>query len=470
MAQVNINIKGMSVNGAGKRIELYRYSDPFTQQEVLLDSMTIDENSEFHLKCFANYPTLMFLQIENYSQSFFVEPGRTYEIYIQRFDWNIDEKKNIYLSPEVLPLEFVKMPKDDINALATRFDYLVDSFLVANKYNFDIKFRPQKRYFDTLTMLINKNLPDGENEFFNRYKKYHLATLKYNLRFASRKTMVEEFIKNQPIMYYDENYMMLLTTLFANSVSQGNKYVTVEQMSRWVDNGNLFMMLDSLGTDPLLRNEQLREFVVLQAMKEAHENTRYYDRVKVRKMIEKIANTTKFKDHRKLALNLLKECGRMECGSKVETFYLPDVDKHLVALDDFEHKWIYLSFIRVGDPNSLREIETLAHFKDSVYAKCTNVEFITIVCDREFQKMYHFLKNSRYGDRYDWTWLHFDNDFKLLEEYEVVSYPTFMLINPDGKLHYTVTPTPASGFLLSPPWEPKKKDEPKKRDFFLNNY
>ena len=465
VAQVNIHVNGKAVNGVGKRIELYRYSDPFTQQEVLLDSMTIGENTEFELAGYANYPTLMYLQVENYSQSFYVVPGRTYNVRIHKFNWDIDEEKNVFLSPEVLPVEFLEMPKDDINALTTRFDMIVDSFINANRYVIDFKFHPQKRYFDTLVNLIETELPDGEDEFFNRYKRYQLATLRFNLGFANRKTLVDEYIKGQPIMYYDENYMMLLTTLFDNYVSMGNKYIGVEQMSRWVDQQNLFMMMDSLGTDPMLRNEQLREFVVLQALKEAHENSRYYHRENVRKMLDKLANTSKFEDHRILARRVLEDCSRMECGSTVEGFYLPDVNKRMVSLDDFEGKWVYLSFIRVGDPNSLSEIETMAHFKDTVYAKSKNVEFVTIVCDREFQKMYHFLKNSRHGDKYNWTWLHFDNDFSMLERYEVVSYPTFILITPEGRLYYSVTPTPGSGFLLSPPWEEKKEAE--KKEFFM---
>ena len=141
------------------------------------------------------------------------------------------------------------------------------------------------------------------------------------------------------------------------------------------------------------------------------------------------------------------------------------MDKKQVSLDNMKGKWVYLAFVRVGDPNCQSEIETMAHFMDSVYAKSKNVEFVTICCDREFQKMYHFLKNSKKGQKYNWTWLHFNGNYKLLEHYQVVSFPYFILINPEGKLQYTVTPSPASGFLLNAPWQPKQKEE--ERPFFL---
>ena len=122
-------------------------------------------------------------------------------------------------------------------------------------------------------------------------------------------------------------------------------------------------------------------------------------------------------------------------------------------MSDFRGKWIYVGFIRTGDPNSLKEIETMAHFRDTVYAKHPDVVFVTVVCDREFQKMYHFVKNSRRGARCNWTWLHFDGDYEMLERWEVASYPTFVLIDPEGRRVYDWTPWPRSGILMHGPWE-----------------
>ena len=88
-------------------------------------------------------------------------------------------------------------------------------------------------------------------------------------------------------------------------------------------------------------------------------------------------------------------------------------------------------------------------------------------CDREPQKMYHFLKNTKRGQRYNWTWLHFNGNYRLLERYGVVSYPHFILINPEGQLQYTVTPPPASGILLHGPWQPKPQHADDDQPFFL---
>ena len=315
--------------------------------------------------------------------------------------------------------------------------------------------------------MVAKKAPDTRNEFFNRYKRYQLASMKYSLHFDTRRHMVGRYIKGQPIMYYDDNYMAFFMTLFANSVSKGTNKIPAWQLGHWVNTLNVKVYLDSLGTDTLLRNEQVRELVALQALQEAYYLNRYYESGKVVKMIEMVGAQSKFPEHKELAKRLAASLRQNEEGSEVPTFVLPDVDKRMVSFDSMKGKWVYLAFVRVGDPNCVAEIETMAHFKDSVYAKNKNVEFVCVSCDREFQKMYHFLKNTKKGQKYNWTWLHFNGNYKLLENYGVVSYPHFILINPEGQLQYTVTPSPASGILLHGPWQPKPQYNDDDQPFFL---
>lgn len=458
LAQTNISLSGIAANGAGKKIELYRYSDMLTLTEILADSTTIAENGSFRLATFANYPCMMVLQVENYSQSFFVEPGRDYEVYIPQFDWSVDERVNVHLDPQVLPVEFLNMPADDLNALISRYEAASAEYVDNHRIELDPRFRPQKKYFDSLVMHVNKIAPDGRNEYFNRYKRYQLAQFQYGMKFDTRARMFSRLISGQPILYYDDNYMSFFFTLFAHSLSEGSRKIPVWQMAGWVNGLQLDKMIDSLGVDSLLRNEQVRELVLLQALSEAYHNRRYYDPGKVVELVRMVAERTKFAEHRTLADNILASFSMQQYGDEVPAFCLPNADRQKVCLDSLRGNWVYLSFVRVGDPNSIAEMETLAHFKDSLYSQYPNLRFVTVSCDRDFSRMHRFLRNSRRGSRYNWTFLHFDGDYRLLEHYGVVSYPYFILVNPEGKLHYSVTPAPASGILLHGPWEEKIQD------------
>jgi hypothetical protein len=467
VAQKNITITGTAANAEGKVVELYRYADKISQSEVLLDRQRIGEDHSFTLRCYTNYPMLVFMQVENYSQSFYVEPGRDYKVAIPQFDWNIDEQKNVFLDPVTLPLQFMDLPKDDINLLVGRLDGVVSQYLLGHRAAFDQRYRPRKQYFDSLVLVVNRLCPDVEGcPFFNRYKEYTLAQMKLDMRMCSRKSVFNRYIKEHPVLCYDENYMSLFTSLYGNTVSKGSRYVSVHRLASWIDNLDLRTFIDSLGVDPLLRHEQVRELAALLALKEARYNFHYYNPKKVERMVEMIGEQSKFNDHKVIARNLLESFNDVKEGYKVQPFELPDVEKRMVSLDSMRGMWVYLSFVRVDDPNSIGEIETMAHFKDTVYSMSDSIEFVTIACDREFQKMYHFLMNSKHGDRYSWTWLHFNGNFDLLRQFGVCSYPWFVLIDPQGKVYYDVTPAPSTGIMLNPPWMPKQQVNEKRSLLF----
>ncbi len=482
MSQTNVQIVGSSANAAGKTIGLYCYEDMLSCREVMLDNVLIDSTGEFRLGCYVNYPRLVFLQVENYSQSFYIEAGRRYEVFLPEFDWEIDERQNVHLQPVALPVEFIGIAGDELNLQIGRFDAVVDSYIDSNRVWFDKKYKPHKRYFDSLTAHVASRWGEitGTDEaapatlgrgwqpttFFGRYAEYSLAQMRLAMNGNSRKQLIARYIDDQPVRYYDEPYMQLFFALYDGTISLGTKRVPQWRLAAWVKSGDYDRYMDSIGLDPLLKNEQVRELAVLEALRESYYD-RNYDRAGVRSMVAKLGQSSRFAEHRKLAEHLLAEMDRHEQGSEVPQFTLPDVDHNMVSLDSLKGKWVYISFVRVNDPNCLKEIETMAHFRDSVYSKNPDVVFVSVSCDREFQKMYHFLKNNRRGPRYNWTWLHFDGNYRLLEHYGVVSYPTFLLINPEGKLHYTVTPPPASGILLHGPWVKEPEQEEDDRPFYM---
>lgn len=455
-AQQNIAIHGSSENAAGRKVELYRSSDQISKAEVLIDSFRVGEDGRFELRCYTNYPMMVTMQVENYSQSFYVEAAREYSVFIPSFDWNLDEKRNVFLDPEPLPLIFQNIPPDDINLMIDSIDKVINDFISENYFYFDQRFKPSVYYFDSLQYIVNKLYPNTQSDFINRYKTYQLAEIKYAMKFDTRKNLINKFIRNNPILYQDENYMSLFATLYAYSISKGTKDISVYRLSHWVNNLDLKTYIDSLGTDPLLRHEQVRELAALQALYESYYNFKYYDPEMVVKMIEKLSQQTKFPEHRQIARHILEAINGAEAATENNIFALPNVDKKMENLSDLQGKWVYLSFVRVNEPASISEIETIAHFKEKYLNQRDDVELVTIACDREFQKMFHFLKNTRRGKQFDWTWLHFNGNYDLLRHFKVTTFPWFVLINPDGQIEYDITPAPSTGFLANGPWNKKQ--------------
>ena len=473
-AQWNVEFRGSSANAAGKHIELFAYQDMLSGHEVLLDQCDIDASGAFSLRCFVNYPRLVFLQVENYSQAFYIQAGHNYDVYIPTFDWDIDETRNVFLDPVALPLEFMGVDSGELNMRIMLFDELVDSFVLANQPRMDFKLKPDRKAVLELQQQVTALQAGltkrwGEDLFFDRYVTFQMAQLCLTMHVDSRKRLFERFISDAPILYHDENYMGFFFSLFEHSVSGGTKKIPLGRMVEWVEKGDRERYFDSLGLDPMLDNEQVRELVMIQALRESYYDARY-DRTAVKRMMQRIAQDSKFEEHRQLAKEIALSFKSSVFGDATQdgdshlntdhltlnTVCLPNAEKQTVCLDDFRGKWVYIAFVRVNDPNCLKEIETMAHFRDTLRVKYPDVELVGVSCDREFQKMYHFLNNSRRGARCNWTWLHFNGEYDLLRRYGVVCYPSFVLLDPQGRVYYDYTPAPGSGILLHGPWEKKE--------------
>lgn len=465
-AQTNVLVSGTSANAAGKRIALYGYRDMLSMDEVLMDECVVDSAGRFELRCFANYPRLVYVEVECYSQSFYVEPGRNYDVWLPEFDWTIDERRNVYLAPVALPLEFLNLPADELNLRIGRYEEMVDSIVSAERVFFDPRYKPNRSHMEAMQRKVRAeflgNTPQAlrdsseqqvmDDDFFGRYVEYTLAEMALNMSCVSRQKLIAKYITDQPVRYYDEQYMRLFLALYAGSISRGTRRIAQDRLVDWVDACDVARYADSIGLDPLLRNERVRELAMLEALKESFYD-RAYSRTAVLMMIERVGKESKFEEHKQLANALVEHLSgkwaeKRNGGTEGTGFVLPDVEHNMVNLDSFRGKWVYMAFVRVNEAASQAEIETMAHFRDSVYAKHPEVVFVGVSCDREFQKMYHFLKNSRRGHRYNWTWLHYNGDYRLLEHYGVVSYPTFVLLRPDGTRKYEYTPAPASGILM----------------------
>lgn len=462
----NTTLEGTFADGAGRQVMLYGYTDALSQRSVLLDSTTIDSANHLTLSFYANYPRLVVLQVENYSQSFYAEPGRTYHMRLDAFDWSQDERHNVFLDPVTLPIRFLELPDDELNMDIARFEQVCDSVVMRHRVFFDQRYRPNRDYFDTLRQAVKNTHFNNQSSFFQRYRTFKLAQLELQLRISKRSSLYDRYVANQQLPYYDECFMQFFFALFDHSVTTGNRHVGVSELMLALASHDAAVFLDLLGHDPLLRNERVRELVAIQSLHEMYRQPQYYDAGDVMTILDGIAAITKFEEHRTLIRDL-RESLRPEPAATDDLLSLSLPDEHHIMhrLDSLRGRWIYIAFVRIDDPVSIGELQTMAHFSDTIFRTVPDsVAFLTIVCDREPQKMYHFLHNNKHSDRYNWLFLHFDAHYDLLYRLGVTAWPSFMLVAPDGTLSNESAPWPATGWLLRAPWWPKQ-EAPTRRIF-----
>ena len=57
------------------------------------------------------------------------------------------------------------------------------------------------------------------------------------------------------------------------------------------------------------------------------------------------------------------------------------------------------------------------------------------------------MKNYMKTNKYEWTFLFFNNQYDLLKDYKVKAYPTFYLVDPDGKMSLLPAVPPSEPFF-----------------------
>ena len=191
--------------------------------------------------------------------------------------------------------------------------------------------------------------------------------------------------------------------------------------------------------DPLLRNEPLRELVVLKGLMELfYSNKALQERVIV--AVKEAETGCKTPENQQVAKNLSKLITHLRPGTPAPGFELPDRNGKPVSLAGMKGKPVLLCFWTTYCQGCLSEMERMAllwnKYKD-------RVEFVNISADRDFVMMKFFIdKKPAYG----WKFLHIGDQWQVQKEYDVRSYPLFILVDKQGTLFRKVpAPAPSAG-------------------------
>ena len=70
------------------------------------------------------------------------------------------------------------------------------------------------------------------------------------------------------------------------------------------------------------------------------------------------------------------------------------------------------------------------------------LSIVTILVDDSFGMMKDLVRNNNYP----WTFLHFSNQPDVLGNFNIMSYPAYFLIGPEGEMLLSPAPSPLENF------------------------
>ena len=251
-----------------------------------------------------------------------------------------------------------------------------------------------------------------------------------------RKSITTEYITGKPDYPQNYEYMNFFNSYFKNFLYSLSQKKEGQPINKLINEINYEGLMEFLATDARLKNDTLREGVIIKGLYEIY-RMQEYRQEKIFSIFEIIAKKGKSVAHRQIAGNILNEFNRLIYGSKAPQFILPDVNGKQISLASFKGKFVYLCFWATWCSSCLSEIKLLQSIKTEMD---NEVKFVCIATDAEVAPLAAFIKKN---PKYNLTFLHMGTNTKIKDDYAVKSVPLFVFINPEGKIVNASAPKPS---------------------------
>ena len=382
-------------------------------------------NGKFLYSIDASFPEFIYCEIGKYNKQIFISPGSQLQITFDNL--NVDSSL-VYSGKE----SYNQIVLDSINNKLKKIDY---RFIYSN--NLDVA----NKYIDSLLLVLDN--------YFIQLQQSHILTLDFvdlgtallSYRFVSLRIMLglQKNIK-------DSAYYSFLKRIDI----ENEKYLGIPSYLSFIEDYIYYQMQmdtsiekkddpfeEELQKSELLKNNAVRNYVVYSSMQKNLNQqgitnfNKYY---------------TYFKQHNtdsiyaKFLAKLYDKKMLLASGKLAPDFTCADSNNIMHSLSDFKGKYVYIDFWATWCGPCRNEapyfVELYNEYKDK------NIEFISISLDNDPITWKNFINNEKSQILQLIVGKNLNSG--VLKKYQINGIPTFVLIDPDGKIINVKAPRPSS--------------------------
>lgn len=420
LAQVTIT--GSAISYEYKEISAWSTNDYISNTQKKLTYSVIDSAGNFLLELSTKEIQYITLKVDKHVASMYIEPDGKYEVVFYPPDSTTYQNPNI---EHDVKLSIKLKSKTEINALTMDYDKRFDDFL--SFYYPSFVSRNTKPVIDSFKLAIHEYYSAVKNPYLDTYVDYSIASLEEKTK-ESEKKLFATYLDGKPIRYNNPEYMHFFNTFFKQklhtfSLTKAGAPVIFEINNRGSAKGAMAV----LERDPFLKNDTLRELVLLKGLYES-----YYDgnfkKSNIVPLLQQLAEESKLPAHQQIAYNILHSFSRLKAGAVAPDFVLPDKTGLTSSLDEIRtKKYVYLQFFNTTCTECLQQMKVLPSLK-KIYGD--RISFVSISTDKTSADLKNFCAKN---PQYDWLFLYDNTNGQLQGQYEIKALPSYFLINPEGR-------------------------------------
>jgi peroxiredoxin len=436
-----VTIKGTAPGAEGKRIEVITFGDLITFQEKSLTGSLVDSNGNFKLTFNLDQTIYANLSIDFHRVDFFIQPSKSYNINIAPMNYNEMKEINPFLQSAKLEIEFEKDDPGELNSLIQSFNSLYNDFLLQN---FNALYRDRNKVkLDSFRMKVLTTYSMFKDPYFVNYGKYKIASLVQLSQAMNQAEIGRMYFANAPVLYENIEYMDFFNQYFSKYLTATCRALKFTDYNTILNGPESYKrLMKALEADSTLKKIQLRELVMIKGLMEMFSTTGYKQE-KIIALLGSVAEESKFPENKQIARNMIRELTKLRVGTVAPGFKLKNKMQKEVTLSDFKGKPVVLNFWTTYCQGCITVMDRMKPIFDKFRDQ---VSFISISADKDFSKMLFFVNLKT---DFVWDFLHIGDDYNLLKEYNVKSYPLFVLIDKDGNIVQYPADLPGSGLESS---------------------
>ncbi len=401
----------------GVELRLYAYSDLVSKTPQLLGTTKVKENGDFAFSVDLKESQILHIPYLSFRMMFYAEPNQAYELKLPPFEKLTADfrKRPIYQS---IQISLGSKDKNDLNQKINKFDYAFDQLL---RSNFDRLYN--KGNTDWLQNDL-KNLTNNTSDtpaYFKQYKQYKGYYLEYVAN-SKHPQKLRPFFEHKKIHYGNTAYMNLLKKcqeqLFFevfNAPTKAEQKKTLERVKSYTQ------LTSAMQSITQSTDQTLNELICLIALYDA-----YYQNVIsfqfAKQLLALIQQNSRTALHREISKNILQKWLHLKPGTSAPDFTLYDGSKRphqIVKMT--KGKPTLLAFYDKDTPLTTTELNNI---KEIYTNYASQFSFVPILVG----------EGEVSTKEYPWTFLYTDYQSSIITDYQIRSFPHYLLLDEKGRI------------------------------------
>ncbi len=431
-------IEGLASDHVGDKVRLLKYDDYMSRKTIELGNTVVGADSTFTLEYSVDETIEVIVEVGNVYGYMYLQPEQDYKIGVPI------EKGAKTSAHRSIQLAFMELPPEtDINFRILDLDYRIDGFL-GNTFEL-IADEEWARRLENFEADLTNIYGTVEDPYFITYMSFRLASLELvgnpQMEIGMRKQMVYDvYLKKSPVFRENGSYMQLVSSFYKNIFGSILAYHERGLMAAFVTE-DLDSLKSILSQHAYFENGPLNELVLIKGLCEVYMSSQY-PKSNILNMLKEIKNNAVFEENKKIAANMIKKMTKLVRGYPAPNFKLKSDDGSIVGLEKFKGKFIYLTFFEEWSQESISEFKIMQVLQER-YGK--HFEFVSVCMGPDSSSLDRFIRKYK---EFDWTFLNGYGHEEIKEYYEVVAYPLYYIIDPEGNLYQVpaLSPSPKGNY------------------------